>query len=136
MTKFSQLFVPRDLAIEHELGAAESGFTPSPDRAVQGDGAGEPGPSESSARLGEECEALRSLVAAAGSKLDEFEEAKRAFVAIVEPASRALRALEHEKTLNISLARKVGQLRAGCDVLQVNVDELEKKVRVGATERD
>ena len=73
---------------------------------------------------------------AAGCKFNELDETRQAFIEIVDPANRALGALEREKTRNISLVRKLGQLRAARDALEIALDELEKKARAGANEKE
>jgi chromosome segregation ATPase len=80
-----------------------------------------------SARIGEACEALRNLIIEAGNKVNELEDTKQTFFGIVDPADRALRILEQEKTRNISLTRRLGQLRASYDVLQAKFEETEKR---------
>src|SRR6516162_6380601 len=52
-------------------------------------------------RLGEENESLRNLLIDAGRKINEFDEFKDAFIKIMEPANKALRSLEVEKSQNI-----------------------------------
>ena len=87
-----------------------------------------------SSHLGEENEALRNLLVDAGRRLTELDEARQGFLRIVEPANRALRALEQEKTHNISLRRALSQTRANGESLQ---SELHKSTnRVGGLERD
>jgi chromosome segregation ATPase len=80
-----------------------------------------------SARIGEACEALRNLIVEAGNKVNELEDTKQTFFGIVDPADRALRILEQEKTRNISLTRRLGQLRTSHDVLRAKFDETEKR---------
>jgi chromosome segregation ATPase len=136
MTKLSQLFVQKQSAPAREGGVPDQGALPLPDVATDPDLV-EPGSdSEATARLGEECEALRNLIVAAGCKVNELDEARQAFVDILDPANQALGALEREKTRNISLVRKLGQLRAAHDALEITLDELEKKARAGANEKE
>jgi crescentin len=78
-------------------------------------------------RLGEENESLRNLLIDAGRKINEFDEFKDAFIKIMEPANKALRSLEVEKSQNISLRRNFSQVRATYETLQVEYREIEKK---------
>src|SRR5262245_13310565 len=91
---------------------------------------------EASAQLGRACEALRNLIVEAGCKLNELEETKQTFFSIVDPAAQALRTLEHEKTRNISLNRRLGLLRASSEALQAKYDQVEKRAETLATDKD
>jgi chromosome segregation ATPase len=123
MTKLSELLARRPLPSgdgdPRELGSSD------PDK--QDDAAPVESEADVSARIGEACEALRNLIVEAGSKVAELEETKQTFVNIVDPADQALRILEQEKTRNISLTRRLGQLRTSYDTMQVKFDEIEKK---------
>ena len=136
MTKLSQLIVQKESAAGREGGAADVSALPLPDVAADPDPVEPESDSEASARLGEECEALRNLIVAAGCKVNELDETKQTFIDIVDPANRALGALEREKTRNITLVRKVAQLRAAHDALEIALDEVEKKARAGANEKE
>jgi chromosome segregation ATPase len=136
MTKLSDLFARRQPAPPRELGLDLSGRPPLPDMPIGADAVEEANDGEASARLGEECEALRNLIVEAGCKVNELEETKQAFISIADPADRALRALEHEKTRNITLTRKLGQLRAGYDALQANLEQIENKAEAVANEKE
>src|SRR3954463_2796349 len=91
---------------------------------------------EVSARLGQACEALRNLIIEAGCKANDLEEAKKAFVSIVDPAEHALRTLEHEKTRNISLSRTLSQLRTDRDGLRVRFNDLTRNADALASEKE
>jgi crescentin len=84
-------------------------------------------PSDISARLGEDNEALRNLLVETGRKISELEEFRAAFASVVEPANKALRALEHEKTQNIGLRRALTQTRAGYEALHARYADIEAK---------
>ena len=94
-------------------------------------GAGEAGQGDA-----QECEALRSLMLEAGCKVNELEETRQTFINIVDSADRALQALEHEKTRNIGLTRKFGQLRTSYDALALNYEGLEKRIEARAAETE
>src|SRR4051794_38098807 len=91
---------------------------------------------EISARLGQACEALRNLIIEAGCKANDLEEARKAFVSIVDPAEHALRTLEHEKTRNISLSRILAQLRTERDGLNVRFNDLTRNADALASEKE
>jgi len=84
-------------------------------------------PQELSAQLGEDNEALRRLLAETGHKISELEEFKASFASVVEPAHKALRALENEKTQNIRLQRSLSATQAGHETLQAKFSDLEKE---------
>jgi chromosome segregation ATPase len=137
MTRLSQLLAQNGPTSVRERSAADlTGLPPSSDGTIDPDPVEAESDGEASTRLGEECEALRNLIVAAGCKVNELEETKQAFIDIVDPANEALRALEHEKTRNISLTRKLGQLGASHDALHAMLDETEKKARAGANEKE
>lgn len=83
--------------------------------------------SEVGAKLGEDGEALRNLIAEAGRKISEFDEIKESFVSVVEPAKKALTAFEQERTRNLNLTRALTQTRVGFDDLNIKFVELERK---------
>ncbi|MBV9588344.1 MAG: hypothetical protein JO310_01990 [Hyphomicrobiales bacterium] len=87
-------------------------------------------------RLGEENESLRNLLLDAGRKISEFDEFKDAFIKIMEPANKALRSLEVEKSQNISLRRNFSQVRATYETLQVEYREIEKKASTLKSENE
>jgi|SRR5262245_15224112 len=122
MTKLSHLFVRKPLD-ENAADEAE----PDTVTDIRGEAAATESDTDVSARIGEACEALRNLIVEAGNKVNELEDTKQTFFDIVDPADRALRILEQEKTRNISLTRRLGQLRASYDVLQAKFDETEKR---------
>ncbi len=66
---------------------------------------------EAGSRLGEENEVLRNLLSETERKLIEFDDLKVTFAALLEPAGRALRTLEQEKTRNLGLQRSLNRLR-------------------------
>jgi chromosome segregation ATPase len=122
MTKLSQLLVHKPLPLDENAPD-----TPEPDSDGDIRSKAEAAPAETdtdiSARIGEACEALRNLIVEAGNKVNELEDTKQTFFGIVDPADRALRILEQEKTRNISLTRRLGQLRTSYDVLQSKFNE-------------
>jgi len=89
------------------------------------------------AKIGEENEALRNLLVDAGMKVRQFDEYKTFFGKLIEPATQALRTLEHEKTNNIDLRRKLEQTNARCDELRARAHELETRhaILVGENEK-
>lgn len=82
---------------------------------------------ETSARLGEENEVLRNLLSETERKLGEFDDLKVAFANLIEPANKALRTLEQEKTRGLGLHRSLSQLRTNHDLLQSKFFNLETR---------
>src|ERR1044072_1535512 len=68
-------------------------------------------PSDVSSRIGEENEALRNLLFDTGRKINELDDLKIAFEKIVDPFNNALRALEQEKSHNLSLSGQLSESR-------------------------
>lgn len=91
---------------------------------------------EASTRLGGECEALRNLIIEAGCKINEIDELRQSFVNIVDPAEQALRALEQEKTVNITLNRRLAALRTAHQTLLAKYDEVEDKRETAQTDKE
>jgi chromosome segregation ATPase len=125
MTKLSHLLVRKPLNLDEKAGVADE------DAEVENRSDAEPIAAESatdvSARIGEACEALRNLIVEAGNKVNELEDTKQTFFQIVDPADRALRILEQEKTRNISVSRRLAQLRTSYDMLLIKFDECERR---------
>jgi chromosome segregation ATPase len=92
--------------------------------------------SKFSARLGEENEVLRKLLAEAERKFSELDGIKDAFAGIVDPARRALRTLAQEATRNLGLTHSLSQIRAGHGTLQSKFSDLEKKAVALASDNE
>jgi chromosome segregation ATPase len=88
------------------------------------------------AKIGEENEALRNLLVDAGMKIRQFDEYKLFFGKLIEPATQALRTLEHEKTNNIDLRRKLEQTTTRCDELRARAHELETRHAILVSENE
>ena len=88
------------------------------------------------AKIGEENEALRNLLVDAGMKVRQFDEYKIFFSKLIEPATQALRTLEHEKTNNVDLRRKLDQTTARSDELRARAHELETRHAILVGEND
>jgi crescentin len=82
---------------------------------------------DTTARLGEENEVLRNLLSETERKLGEFDDLKVAFANLIEPAHKALRTLEQEKTRGLGLQRSLAQLRNNHDLLQTKFFNLEAR---------
>jgi crescentin len=87
-------------------------------------------------KIGEENEALRNLLVDAGMKIRQFDEYKTFFGKLIEPATQALRTLEHEKTNNIDLRRKLEQASARGDELRARAHELETRHAILVSENE
>ncbi|HKA74293.1 MAG TPA: hypothetical protein VKE26_20980 [Xanthobacteraceae bacterium] len=138
MTKLSQLFTrktPEDDENMEFRGPVASEDGPG-DIPTEAEALGPEAEKEASVQLGRACEALRNLIVEAGCKLNELEETKQTFFSIVDPAAQALRTLEHEKTRNISLTRRLGLLRASAEALQAKYDQMEKRAESLANDKD
>lgn len=90
----------------------------------------------SGAKIGEENEALRNLLVDAGMKVRQFDEYKAFFGKLIEPATQALRTLEHEKTSNIDLRRKLEQANTRADELRARAHELETRHAILVSENE
>jgi crescentin len=90
----------------------------------------------SGAKIGEENEALRNLLVDAGMKVRQFDEYKIFFSKLIEPATQALHTLEHEKTNNIDLRRKLEQVTTRADELRARAHELETRHAILVGEND
>jgi len=90
----------------------------------------------SGAKIGEENEALRNLLVDAGMKVRQFDEYKAFFGKLIEPATQALRTLEHEKTSNIDLRRKLEQANVRGDELRARAHELETRHAILVSENE
>src|SRR5258708_4508410 len=91
----------------------------------------------SSAKIGEENEALRNLLVDAGMKIRQFDDYKNIFIKLIEPATQALRTLEHEKTSNIDLRRKLEQALSRTNEFRARTHELETRhaILIGENEK-
>jgi crescentin len=83
--------------------------------------------SDVGSRIGEENEALRNLLFDTGRKINELDELKSAFDKIVTPFNNTLRALEQEKSANLSLNGQLAENRAAYDKLRADVYQVEKR---------
>ena len=119
MSKLSGLFGRK--------GADKPSATNPKSRPEQG---GQPAPdavSDVGSRIGEENEALRNLLFDTGRKINELDELKSAFDKIVTPFNNTLRALEQEKSQNLSLGGQLAESRAAYDKLRADVYQVEKR---------
>jgi crescentin len=83
--------------------------------------------SDVGSRIGEENEALRNLLFDTGRKINELDELKSAFDKIVTPFNNTLRALEQEKSQNLSLSGQLDESRAAYDKLRADVYQVERR---------
>jgi crescentin len=83
--------------------------------------------SDVGSRIGEENEALRNLLFDTGRKIGELDELKSAFDKIVTPFNNTLRALEQEKSHNLSLSGQLTESRAAYEQLRAEVYQVEKR---------
>ena len=93
-------------------------------------------PSDVGSRIGEENEALRNLLFDTGRKINELDDLKIAFEKIVDPFNNALRALEQEKSQNLSLDAQLQESRATTDALRAQFYAVEKKATLLEAENE
>ncbi len=87
-------------------------------------------------RMGEENEALRNLLSDTGRKINELDDLKSAFDKIVTPFNNTLRALEEEKSQNLSLKGMLTESRAAYDTLRSEFYQIEKRATLLETENE
>jgi hypothetical protein len=143
MSKLSELFGQRE-SDANSIAALLSDPPPAP---VSGQTAAQPSENtpapqaearlDSSAKIGEENEALRNLLVDAGMKIRQFDDYKNIFMKLIEPATQALRTLEHEKTSNIDLRRKLEQALTRTNEFRARTHELETRhaILIGENEK-
>lgn len=90
--------------------------------------------SDTGTRMGEENEVLRNLLFDTGRKIGELDELKAAFDKIVAPFNNTLRALEQEKSVNLSLNGQLAESRTAYDTLRSQYYQIEKKATLLDTE--
>ncbi len=79
-------------------------------------------------QLGAENEALRNLLADASTKISELDSIKSAVGRLVDPVSKALRAIEAEQAEKIALQTVLADTRAAYNKLRSDCNTLEKKL--------
>lgn len=82
---------------------------------------------EMGSRMGEENEALRSLLIDTERKISELDELKSAFGKIVVPFNKALRSLEEEKAQSLGLKNMLEESRGAYETLRREYYEVEKR---------
>lgn len=87
-------------------------------------------PSDVGSRIGEENEVLRNLLTDTGRKINELEDLKDAFDKLVAPFNSTLRALEQEKSQNMSLSGMLTEARASYETLRTEFYQIERKATV------
>jgi chromosome segregation ATPase len=107
---------------------------------VSGTRANEPHPAETLAdvgsRIGEENEALRSLLGDTARKIDELDELKESFGKIVAPFNNALRALEQEKSHAQALAGMLDESRTAYETLRTEFYRVDKQATAAGAEAE
>ena len=85
--------------------------------------------SDVGSRIGEENEVLRNLLTDTGRKINELEDLKDAFDKLVAPFNSTLRALEQEKSQNMSLSGMLTEARTSYETLRTEFYQIERKRR-------
>lgn len=140
MSKLSELFGQRDGDATHSIDALLSDAKPPQAEASTTETKDTPraeASADSSQKIGEENEALRNLLVDAGMKIRQFDDYKNIFMKLIEPATQALRTLEHEKTSNIDLRRKLEQAITRTNEFRARTHELETRhaILIGENEK-
>ncbi|MBV9556112.1 MAG: hypothetical protein JO254_03455 [Pseudolabrys sp.] len=131
MSKLSDLFgLGGGESSAGKPAARPSGKRPSPD----GDHIPAEHYSSVGSRMGEENEALRNLLSDTGRKINELDDLKSAFDKIVTPFNNTLRALEEEKSQNLSLKGMLAESRAAYDTLRGEFYQIERRATLLETE--
>ena len=86
--------------------------------------------SDVGSRIGEENEVLRNLLTDTGRKINELEDLKDAFDKLVAPFNSTLRALEQEKSQNMSLSGMLTEARTSYETLRTEFYQVERKSTV------
>lgn len=126
MSKFSHLFGRKRNEVSDDQPFFQS-IRKKPNDGAANETAGEENYSLIGGRIGEENEALRSLLVDAGRKLGELDELKETVGSIVEPVSKMMRAIEQEKSENISLRNVLADTQASFETLRTEFYETEKR---------
>jgi chromosome segregation protein len=87
-------------------------------------------------RIGEENESLRNLLFDTGRQIGELDDLKDAFDKLVTPFNNTLRALEQEKSQNLSLERMLAENRSAYETLQTEFYQVEKKATLFESESE
>jgi len=82
---------------------------------------------DANARMGEENEGLRSLMADTRRKIGELDQIKDTFDKISAPFNNALRALEQEKSQRMALTHALQESRASYETLRTEFYQVERK---------
>ena len=85
--------------------------------------------SDVGSRIGEENEVLRNLLTDTGRKINELEDLKDAFDKLVAPFNSTLRALEQEKSQNMSLSGMLTEARTSYETLRTEFYQIERNRR-------
>jgi len=92
--------------------------------------------SDVGSRMGEENESLRNLLFDTGRKIGELDDLKDAFDKIVTPFNNTLRALEQEKSQNLSLKGMLAENRSAYETLRTEFYQVEKKATLLESENE
>ena len=84
--------------------------------------------------LAEEHETLRNLLSEAGRRIDEINELKDVYDRLAAPFNGALKNLEHEKALAMSLARRLEEQSRVFDALEREFYAVDKRAKLSEAE--
>jgi chromosome segregation ATPase len=141
MSSLSEFFARKGGAAPAERPAAPTGAQPAPPTPTLSPGKGPAGddrPTEAWAeigsRIGGDNEALRNLLVDTGRQVGALDDLKQAFGKLVDPISKTLRALEQEKSDNVSLRGTLADVRSSYEALRAEFNDLGRRSAAGETE--
>jgi chromosome segregation ATPase len=91
---------------------------------------------EIGSRIGSDNEVLRNLLVDTGRQVSALDDLKEAFGKLVDPINKTLRALEQEKSDNVSLRGTLTDLRGTYETLRGEFNELGRRNATNETEVD
>jgi len=141
MSSLSEFFARKGGAAAAEKPATATSLPPAPAAPTLSPGKGPAGddrPTEAWAeigsRIGGDNEALRNLLVDTGRQVGALDDLKQAFGKLVDPISKTLRALEQEKSDNVSLRATLADVRTSYEALRADFNDLGRRNTAGETE--
>jgi crescentin len=142
MSSLSEFFARKGGAAAAEKPAPSTSFPPpsqpnptlSPGKGPAGDDRPTEAWAEIGSRIGGDNEALRNLLVDTGRQVGALDDLKQAFGKLVDPISKTLRALEQEKSDNVSLRGTLADVRASYEALRADFNDLGRRSAAGETE--
>jgi chromosome segregation ATPase len=114
--------------------AAEKSPTLTPGKGPGGDDRPAETWAEIGSRIGSDNELLRNLLVDTGRQVGALDDLKDAFGKLVDPINKTLRALEQEKSDNVSLRGTLTDVRTSYEALRTEFNELGRRSAASETE--